>query len=79
MLTRLFGVILFCELPNFVGAFLMLIRAGYNLIFAAYAPTPMISMVSVRPDRWNDLQAPCSTHEVAQVPFEQSHAVSLAA
>lgn len=34
----------------------MLIRAGYDLMFEAYAPTPLISMLSVRPERWNDLQ-----------------------
>lgn len=36
----------------------MLIRAGYDLVFEAYAPTPMISMLSVRPDRWADLASP---------------------
>jgi transglutaminase-like putative cysteine protease len=34
----------------------MFIRAGYDLLFEAYAPTPMVSMLSVRPDRWDDLQ-----------------------
>ena len=36
----------------------MLIRAGYDLMFEAYAPAPMISMLSVRPDRCEALQTP---------------------
>lgn len=36
----------------------MLIRAGYDLVFEAYAPTPLISMLSVHPSRWDDLRTP---------------------
>ncbi|NML09267.1 transglutaminase family protein [Sphingobium sp. AR-3-1] len=36
----------------------MLIRAGYDLVFAAYAPTQMITMLSVRPSRLVDLKTP---------------------
>lgn len=36
----------------------MLIRAGYDLVFAAYAPTQMITMLSVRPSRLADLKTP---------------------
>ena len=36
----------------------MLIRAGYDLAFRAYTPTPMISLLSVRPDRLADLRTP---------------------
>ncbi|WP_070151852.1 transglutaminase-like domain-containing protein [Sphingobium phenoxybenzoativorans] len=34
----------------------MLICAGYDLLLEAYAPTPMISMLSIRSDRWDDLR-----------------------
>lgn len=36
----------------------MLIRAGYDLAFEAYAPTPMMTMLSVRPSRLADLRTP---------------------
>jgi transglutaminase-like putative cysteine protease len=38
--------------------FAMLIRAGYDLTLSAFAPTPMIAMLSVRPDRAADLKTP---------------------
>ena len=44
----------------------MLIRAGYDLLFEAYTPTPMVSMLSIRPDRWNDLRTShCLTNDRA--------------
>ena len=36
----------------------MLIRAGYEIAFDCPAPTPMILMLSVRPERRNDLVTP---------------------
>jgi transglutaminase-like putative cysteine protease len=36
----------------------MLIRAGYDLVLATEAPTPMLSLLSVRPDRIPDLRTP---------------------
>jgi transglutaminase-like putative cysteine protease len=35
----------------------MLIRAGYQLALAAAAPTPLIAMLSIRPDRVTDLRS----------------------
>jgi transglutaminase-like putative cysteine protease len=34
----------------------MLIRAGYDLILRAFAPTPMIAMLNIRPERISDLR-----------------------
>ncbi|KMS58153.1 transglutaminase-like domain-containing protein [Sphingobium cupriresistens] len=34
----------------------MLIRAGFDLAFEAYAPTQMVTMLSVRPSRFSDLR-----------------------
>jgi hypothetical protein len=36
----------------------MLIRAGYEIAFDCPAPTPMILMLSVRPERRHDLVTP---------------------
>ncbi len=36
----------------------MLIRFGYEITFACNQPTPMISLMSVHPDRTGDLQSP---------------------
>ncbi|MDI1295113.1 MAG: transglutaminase family protein [bacterium] len=48
----------------------MLIRAGYDLAFEAYAPTPMISMLNVRPDRLADMRTPFTVVNDRSMPMQ---------
>jgi transglutaminase-like putative cysteine protease len=43
----------------------MLIRCGYDIAFAAEAPTPMLALLSIRPERARDLRSP---HRIALTP-----------
>lgn len=40
----------------------MLIRAGYELTLSTFAPTPVVAMLSVRPERGGDLKTPHAIH-----------------
>jgi transglutaminase-like putative cysteine protease len=48
----------------------MLIRAGYQFAFEAYAPTPLILMLSVRPERLGDLN---TAHRITNDRSINSH------
>jgi transglutaminase-like putative cysteine protease len=48
----------------------MFIRAGFDLAFQAYEPTPMISMLSIRPDRTGDLMTPHVVTNDRSIPME---------
>lgn len=47
----------------------MLIRAGYEIAFQAYAPTPMVTMLNVRPSRLPDLRTPLTIRNDRSVPM----------
>lgn len=48
----------------------MLIRAGFDLTYRSYAPTPMVSLLSIRPERWADLRTPHVLSNDRSVPTE---------
>lgn len=48
----------------------MLIRAGFDLTYRAYAPTPMVSLLSIRPERRADLCTPHVLSNDRAVPME---------
>jgi transglutaminase-like putative cysteine protease len=48
----------------------MLIRAGYDISFAAAVPTPMMAMLSVHPSRYKDLRTPHRITTVPPVPIQ---------
>jgi hypothetical protein len=48
----------------------MLIRAGYDISFAAAVPTPMMAMLSVHPSRHKDLRTPHRITTVPPVPIQ---------
>ena len=49
----------------------MLIRTGYEITFDCRAPTPMILMLSVRPERFGDLVRPQSLHVSPHTPVRE--------
>ena len=49
----------------------MLIRTGYQITFDCRAPTPMILMLSVRPERFGDLVNPQALHVFPQTPVRE--------
>ncbi|WP_088183001.1 transglutaminase-like domain-containing protein [Sphingobium sp. Z007] len=53
----------------------MLIRAGYDLLFAAHAPTQMITMLTVRPSRLADLKTPHSILNDRGLPMQDDRDV----
>lgn len=48
----------------------MLIRAGYQFALEAYAPTPLVLMLAVRPERFAGLTTP---HRIMNDRFLPSH------
>ncbi|WP_404477503.1 transglutaminase family protein [Novosphingobium sp. BL-52-GroH] len=46
----------------------MLIRAGYELVLETSAPTPLISMLSIRPSRFPDLITPHRIETSSSIP-----------
>lgn len=47
----------------------MLIRAGYQFAFEVYAPTPLVLMLTVRPERFVDLTTPHGIMNDRSVPL----------
>jgi transglutaminase-like putative cysteine protease len=49
----------------------MRIRAGYEITYECPAPTPMLLMLNVRPERLSDLETPDLIHTRPHVPLRQ--------
>src|SRR5690349_2283478 len=49
----------------------MRIRAGYEICYDCPAPTPMLLMLNVRPERLSDLETPDIIHTRPDVPVRQ--------
>ena len=49
----------------------MRIRAGYEITFDCRAPTPMILMLSVRPERFQDLITPQTLNVTGPTPVRE--------
>ena len=49
----------------------MRIRTGYEIAFDCHAPTPMILMLSVRPERFPDLITPQTLHVSPWIPVRE--------
>ncbi|WP_293680779.1 transglutaminase family protein [uncultured Phenylobacterium sp.] len=49
----------------------MRIRAGYKITYDCPAPTPMLLMLNVRPERLADLETPDLIHTTPHVPLRQ--------
>ncbi len=49
----------------------MRIRAGYQITYDCPAPTPMLLMLNVRPERLADLESPDLIHTAPHVPLRQ--------
>jgi len=49
----------------------MRIRAGYEITYDCPAPTPMLLMLNVRPERLSDLETPDLIHTAPHVPLRQ--------
>ncbi|WP_293904552.1 transglutaminase family protein [Phenylobacterium sp.] len=49
----------------------MRIRAGYQITYDCPAPTPMLLMLNVRPERLSDLETPDLIHTQPHVPLRQ--------
>ena len=49
----------------------MRIRTGYEIAFDCQAPTPMILMLSVRPERFPDLITPQTLHVAPWTPVRE--------
>src|SRR5690349_6370432 len=51
----------------------MRIRAGYQITYDCPAPTPMLLMLNVRPERLGDLETPDLIRTAPHVPLRQYH------
>jgi transglutaminase-like putative cysteine protease len=51
----------------------MRIRAGYEITYDCPAPTPMLLMLNVRPERLGDLETPDVIRTVPHMPLRQYH------
>ena len=51
----------------------MLIRAGYNLAFRAYSPTPLVALLNLRPSRFPDLRTPFALQNDRNLSVENYH------